>query len=139
VRFLRVAWVVLAVIVLGLDAAGIPYRYIMYESVCIRGAEVWSEDSLLTPEGAQELGELGLSRSFYAAYQGVGVETVLTLVCFAVAAVIFLRRSDDRMALFASFVLMIFGRADGRVRFPEIFFRICSRNAFRNVWETPAT
>jgi hypothetical protein len=111
VRFFRAAWVVLAVIVLGLDAAGTPYVYARYETVCTRDAEVCFEDSLLTPEGARELGEAGLSRSFYAAYQGVGAETVFTLVCFAVAAVIFLRRSDDRMALFASFVLLLFGGA----------------------------
>ena len=110
-RFFRAAWVVLAVIVLGLDAAGIPYVYARYETVCTRDAEVCFEDSLLTPEGARELGEVGLSRAFYAAYQGVGDETVFTLVCFAVAAVIFLRRSDDRMALFASFVLLLFGGA----------------------------
>jgi hypothetical protein len=111
VRFFRAAWVVLAVIVLGLDAAGIPYVYAQYETLCTRDAEVCFEDSLLTPEGARELGEVGLSPAFYAAYQGVGAETVFTLVCFAVAAVIFLRRSDDRMALFASFVLLLFGGA----------------------------
>lgn len=105
------AWVVLAVLVLGLDAAGIPYTYARYESVCTRSAEVCLEDSLLTPEGARELQELGISREFYAVYQGVGVESVFTLVCFAVAVVIFFRRSDDRMALFTSFVLMIFGGA----------------------------
>lgn len=64
-RFLRIAWVILAV--LGLDAAGIPYGYARYESVCTRGAEVCSEDSLLTPEDARKLEELGLSRGFYAA------------------------------------------------------------------------
>ena len=110
-RFLRVAWVVLAVVVLGLDAAGVPHVYARYENVCTRSVEVCAEDSLLTPEGAQELEELGLSRGFYAAYQGVGLETAFTLVCFAVAGVIFLRRSDDRMALFTSFVLLIFGGA----------------------------
>ena len=110
-RFFRIAWVVLAVAVLGLDVAGIPYTYARYESVCTRSAEVCAEDGLLTPEGARQLGELGISRGFYAAYQGVGVETALTLICFAVAAVIFFRRSDDRMALFTSFVLMIFGGA----------------------------
>ncbi len=110
-RFFRVAWVVLAALVLGLDAAGIPYAYARYESVCTRSAEVCLEDSMLTPEGVRELQELGISREFYAAYQGVGLQTIFTLVCFAVAAVIFLRRSDDRMALFTSFVLMIFGGA----------------------------
>ncbi len=110
-RFFRVVWVVFTVLVLGLDAAGIPYAYARYKSVCTRSEEVCLEDGLLTPEGVRELQELGLSREFYAVYQGVGAETVFTLVCFAVAAVIFLRRSDDRMALFTSFVLMIFGGA----------------------------
>ena len=110
-RFFRIAWVILAIVVLGLDAAGIPYGYANYASLCTQGAKVCAEDGLLTPEGARELGELGISRSFYAAYQGVGVETVFTLVCFAVAAVIFLRRSDERMALFTSYVLLLFGGA----------------------------
>ena len=110
-RLLRAAWVVLAILVLGLDTAGIPYAYARYESVCTRAPEVCAEDSLLTPEGVRELGEFGLSPTFYAAYQGVGLETAFTLVCSAVAAVIFWRRSDDRMALFTSFVLLIFGGA----------------------------
>ena len=110
-RSLRVAWVVLAVVVLGLDAAGVPYAYANYSSLCTRSAEVCLEDGLLTPEGARELEGLGLSRSFYAVFQGIGIETAFTLVCFAVAAVIFLRRSEERMALFTSFVLLIFGGA----------------------------
>ena len=110
-RFFRITWVILAVVVLGLDAAGIPYAYAQYESLCTQNAQVCAEESLLTPESALQLEEAGISRGFYAAYQGVGIETVFTLVCFAVAAVIFLRRSDDRMALFACFVLLIFGGA----------------------------
>ncbi len=110
-RLLQAAWVVLAVLVLGLDAAGIPYAYARYQSVCTRAAEVCSEQDLLTPKGMRELEELGLSPAFYAAYQGVGLETAFTLVCFAVAAVIFWRRSEERMALFTSFVLLIFGGA----------------------------
>ena len=108
-RFFRIGWVILAVVILGLDAAGIPYGYANYASLCTQGARVCAEDGLLTPEGARELSEVGISRTFYAAYQGVGVETVFTLVCFAVAAVIFLRRSDERMALFTSYVLLLFG------------------------------
>jgi hypothetical protein len=110
-KVFRTAWVVLAVVILGLDAAGIPYTYDRYETMCTRSTEVCAEDGLLTLEDARRLGELGLSRSFYAAYQGVGVETALTLICFAVATVIFLRHSDDVMALFTSFVLLIFGGA----------------------------
>ena len=98
-RYFRVAWVILAVVVLALDAAGIPYAYTYYADVCTLDAQTCFDEGLLTPEGARELGELGLSRGFYAAHDVV-LSTVVTLVCFAVAAVIFLRRSDDGMALF---------------------------------------
>ena len=105
----RVAWVVLAVIVLGLDAAGIPYAYARYKETCTGAA--CDNSGRLTPEGLQDLQQLGISPEFFAAYVGVGLSTVVTLVFFAVAAVIFWRRTEDRMALFASFTLLVFGGA----------------------------
>jgi hypothetical protein len=102
-----VAWVVLAAVVLGLDAAGIPYAYAQYQETCTGAACVNS--GRLTPEGLQDLQQFGISPEFYAAYVGVGLSTVVTLVFFAVAAVIFWRRSEDRMALFASLTLLVFG------------------------------
>jgi hypothetical protein len=99
----------LAAVVLGLDAAGIPYAYARAKEICTDAACVGS--GRLTPEGAQDLQQFGISPEFYAAYVGVGLSTVVTLVFFAVAAVIFWRRSEDRMALFASFTLLIFGGA----------------------------
>ena len=129
--FFRVAWVVLAIVVLGLDAAGIPYTYARYESVCTRSAEVCLEDGLLTPDNARKLEDSGISRGFYAAFQGAGIETAFTLVCFTVAAVIFVRRSDERMALFTSFVLLLFGGAGaaGTMRavaeiYPSLWFLV---------------
>ena len=110
-RLLRVAWVVVAILVLGLDAAGIPYAYARYADICTRSAEFCNGEGLLTLEGVRALQEFGFSRSFYASYVGVGVQTVVTLVFFVVAAVIFIRRSDDRMALFVSFTLLVFGGA----------------------------
>ncbi len=108
-RFFRLAWVVMAVVVLGLDAAGVPHVYADYRDVCTRDTEVCLEEGLLVPDSVRQLERLGLSPGFYAAYVGVGLQSIFTLVCFAVAAVIFLRRSEDRMALFTSFVLLIFG------------------------------
>lgn len=96
--FFRAAWVVLAVLVLGLDLAGIPYAYEQYTSE-------------LTAKGAREPGEPGTFVGFYAAYNSVGLSTAVTLVFFAVAAVIFWRRSQDPMALFGSFTLLVFGGA----------------------------
>ncbi len=98
--FFRAAWVVLAVIVIGLNVAGIPYAYDQAASV-------------LTAENARELRELGISREFYAAYDGVGLPTAVTLVFLAVAAVVFWRRSEDPMPLLGSFTLLVFGGAAG--------------------------
>jgi hypothetical protein len=105
----RAVWVVIAAIVLSLDAAGIPYTYALYKTPCTGMACV--EAGRLTHEGVQDLQRYGLSPEFYAAYAGVGLPTVVTLVFFALAAVIFWRRSEDRMALFGSFMLLVFGGA----------------------------
>lgn len=107
----RVAWIALAAIVLGLDAAGIPYAYARARDVCTGPDCAGADIGRLTPEGLRTLQDLGLSAELYAAYAGVGLSTLVTLVFFAVAAVIFWHRSDDRMALFASFMLLIFGGA----------------------------
>ncbi len=96
--FFRAAWVILAIIVIGLDVAGVPYAYEQAASA-------------LTAENARELRELGISREFYAAYDGVGLPTAATLVFFAVAALVFWRRSEDPMALFGAFTLLVFGGA----------------------------
>jgi hypothetical protein len=39
-RFFRIAWVIPAVVVLGLDAAGIPYAYEYYASVYPRHGDL---------------------------------------------------------------------------------------------------
>jgi len=115
----RVAWIFVAVTVLALDAASIPYAYARYKDVCTRGVEFCRDEGLLSPEGVRALQEIGLSRGFYAAHD-VGLANFVTLVFFAVAAVIFLRRSDDRMALFGSFTLLVFGGAAGAGTMSEL-------------------
>jgi hypothetical protein len=105
----RAAWKTLAVAVLVLDAVGIPYAYARAKEICTNPACVDSER--LTPEGVQILQRAGITPEFYATYVGVGLSTLVTLVFFAVAAVIFWRRSEDRMALFTSFTLLVFGGA----------------------------
>ena len=105
----RAAWIALAAVILGLDAAGIPYAYAKAGEVCT-GADC-ADLGRLTPEGLQALQDLGLSAELYAAYIGVGLSTAATLVFVTVAAVIFWRRSEDRMALFGAFMLLLFGGA----------------------------
>ncbi len=110
-KLLRLLWVVLVVAVLGLNAAGIPYTYAEHRTVCTIEAEVCREEGLLTAEGARELQELRLSPEFYAGYESVALPISVALVFLAVAAGIFWRRSNDRMALFASFMLVLLGGA----------------------------
>src|ERR687895_2525493 len=109
---LRWMWVVLAILVLALNAAGIPHLYTKYKSVCTSAACAHSDQIVrLTPEGVRELRDFGLSPGFYGAYVGVVAPVVAGLGFAIVAGVIFWHRSEDRMALFGAFALLLFGGA----------------------------
>ena len=98
----RAAWVALTAIVVGFQVAGVPYAYahVINTSMFDR----------LTPEQLRAFENLGLTSEFYAAYT-VAVPVVTMLVFTAIATVIFWRRSEDRMALFGAFMLVVFGGA----------------------------
>ena len=107
---LRSTWVALAAIVLALNAVGLPASYAKYKSVCTSAACVHSEEiARLTPEGVGALRDFGLSPGFYGAYVGVVLPEVATLTFATVAGVIIWHKSDERMALFAAFALLLFG------------------------------
>ena len=59
---------------------------------------------MLSPGDVGDLRELGISVDFYAGLTVV-ISTLGTVVFAATAAVIFFRRSDDKMALLTSFTL----------------------------------
>jgi hypothetical protein len=61
-----------------------------------------------TPQGVQALGSVGLSLDSYSLLNVV-IDKIGDLVWFAVAVLIFLRRSDERMALLTSLFLVAFG------------------------------
>jgi hypothetical protein len=107
----RVAWVVMAITVLAIILFSIPSSFEHYSSVCTAASEVCSSERVVhqaTPEGVRALGETGLSLRSYALLNVV-VDKVFQLVWFAVGALIFWRRSDDRMALLVSVFLVSFG------------------------------
>jgi len=94
---MRAVWTSLSLLVVALFVASLPARY--YE--------------LLHP--AQEsvrvaLAHMGLSAELYAAYN-IAFEVAAAVGFFAVALLIFLRRSDDWMASFVSLTLVTFGAA----------------------------
>ncbi len=107
---LRAMWVALAVIVVAINAAGLPASYAKYASVCTSAACAHPEGiARLTVEGVRALRDFGLSPEFYGAYIGVVLPEVAALTFATVAGVIIWHKSDERMALFSAFVLLVFG------------------------------
>lgn len=84
----------------------------------------------LTPANLQSLHTLGISITTYAIYWVV-VNVLFALVYFAVAALIFWRKSDDRMAWLASLSLVAFGAS-----FPSIPYALATAHP---VWWLPVT
>ena len=102
----RATWIVVAVLTMSFFAMGIPFEFAMFRTVCQSACTTGQ----LSPAGLQALHDLGLPLDYYAAY-AAGLDVILAVVYVAVAAVIFWRKPDDRMALFVSFSLLTFGTA----------------------------
>jgi hypothetical protein len=94
--------VALTTIVVGFHAAGIPYFYVRQIRKLNFGQ--FSSEQLRVFEN------LGLTPEIYAAY-AVAVPVGTMLVFTAIATLIFSRKSEDRMALFGAFMLVVFGGA----------------------------
>ena len=103
----RVGWVALTLLVLALNAISIPRADALLQAVCQPGALCISG---LTPAILRQLQQLGLSPGFLTAYQ-IGWDVGTPLIYTALAALIFWRRSADRMALFCAYMLVLFGGA----------------------------
>lgn len=97
-RAIQSVWAVLAVLLLALTFAAIPQRF-------ENAARGWAVQHPAASSGD------GLSQEFYALYEGALLPTFVTLAFFTVALVILRRRPQDRMALFSSFTLLLFGGA----------------------------
>ena len=100
------AWVVVAVTALAIVVFSVPRSFEYYRGVCTLASEVCSERAVnqATPEGVRALRDAGLSLRSYALLS-VAVDKVFQLTWFAVGAIIFWRRSDDRMALVSVFLV----------------------------------
>jgi hypothetical protein len=106
----RVAWVTVAIAALAIVAFSVPSSFEHFRSVCTAASKVCSERAVdqPTPEGVRALRGVGLSVRSYALLN-VAIDKAFQVVWFAVGALIFLRRSDDRMALLVSVFLIAFG------------------------------
>ncbi len=87
-------------------------------------------DDCLTPANIQSLHSLGISTTTYAIFS-LTLNLMFAAVYFAVAALIFWRKSDDLMALLASFCLVALGGS-----FPSIPATLA---AIYPIWHLPVT
>ena len=106
----RVVWIAVVVLALGLFIASIPTTFASLHILCTDTAASCSNFGQLTADYVRELHALGLSMDFYATYFVVFI-IIFEFGYFVVGAVLFWRKSDDRMALFASFSLVMFPMA----------------------------
>src|SRR5919202_669536 len=90
----RALWASVALLTVGLFVYIIPSEFARLQSPCSSTVScTWL--LRLTAENARELGKLGLSAGFFAAYF-VSLEALLTVVApIVVGTIIFWRRSDD--------------------------------------------
>jgi hypothetical protein len=104
----RVMWVVVVVLSMGLFIVSIPVNFAASHAICTTASCVNSGQ--LTLDQVHELQHLGLSLDFYATFS-----IVLTIIFefgyLATGAVIFWRKSDERIALVTSLYLATFGAA----------------------------
>ena len=122
----RAAWLVVAVLAVGLFVAGIPAELALLRVPC---PNVVCATGQLPPAGLRALGDLGLGPGFFAAYS-VAMDALFAAVCGAVAALIYWRKSEERMALFASLALLTFGTA-------TFTFTMAALAARHPAWEMP--
>jgi hypothetical protein len=103
----RIAWIVVAALAVTLFVAGVPAEIALLRDPCPTPRCATGQ---LPPAGLRALEALGLSPEAFAVYL-VTLDTIFAAVCCAVAALVFWRRSDDRMGLLTSLALLTFGTA----------------------------
>ncbi len=106
----RVVWAGIALLALGLCAASIPSSLASLHVLCTDTPAACNNNGHITPDYIRALQGLGLSLDIFATYQ-VALLIVFAVVYTAIGAVLFWRKSDDRMALFASLTLVTFPAA----------------------------
>ena len=106
----RAAWMICALLSVLVMVASVPLLFERFSSVCQLPAGVCLERSEVPAEALDGLRGAGISLGIYAAFT-IGVEVLCKAVWIFVAALLFVFRSRDRMALLVSFFLLTFGTA----------------------------
>jgi signal transduction histidine kinase len=122
----RVVWVITALAAVSVFIVAVPAEFAQLRVPCPTAA---CHTGQLPPGGLRALEDLGLSLDSFAAYS-VAMDVVFAAVYGAVAALIFWRKSEDRVGLFVSLALLTFGTAT----FPATMTTLAARHP---VWEVP--
>jgi hypothetical protein len=112
----RGVWIGVVALALALFLFSIPLQLAYYQIVCSGAA---CPGDQISPAGLEQLRQAGLSLGFYAGYF-TALNATLVLVFSIVAAVIFWRKSDDWMGIFASLTLVVFGSNFDSVPFTRL-------------------
>ena len=121
----RVVWIVIALAAVSLFIAAVPAEFAQLRVPCPTAA---CPTGQLPPAGLRALEDLGLSLDSFAAYS-VAMDVVFAVAYGAVAALIFWRKSEDRMGLFVSLALLTFGTAT----FPVTMATLAARHPVSEV------
>lgn len=123
----RAGWLIVAALAVGLFAISIPREFAQLQLGCPTLA--CASTGGVAPVDVGLLGNLGLSLDFFAIY-GVTLEVIFASVFVAVAALIFWRKSADKVALFISLSLLLFGTATQPIALEALTFT-------QPVWRLP--
>jgi hypothetical protein len=102
---IRSLWGLIAVVLSALLISALPARFAELSEVCLQPP---CEAARLSPQGHTVLHQLGLPPEAYAAYS-LAAELLVTLVFLAVGVLIMRRQTENRFAVFAAFMLLLFG------------------------------
>ena len=105
--FVRILWLLSAILVVGNRIVSVPLAYVHFQTPCL-DVVCTLEYARLSVPGYARLQALGIPAGLFAAW-GIGVDIIFTSISLVIAAVIFWRKSEDRVALFVSFTLLLFG------------------------------
>ena len=103
----RLGWAAVAALSVGLFAAAVPSEFAQLQTPCPTPVCTTGQ---LPLGGLRSLTDLGLTPGFYAAAT-VAMDIVFAAGYSFVGALIFWRRPDDRVAVFTSVALVLFGTA----------------------------
>jgi hypothetical protein len=106
-RLAHLAWWLIFGAIIVLTLAALPLNLDYYHQLCQAAP---CSNQQLTRQQMDNLLALGLTADFYAVYM-VALSLILTGAFLLVAPIIFLRKPNERVALFVSFTLAIFGSA----------------------------